>query len=312
MENLILSFNVVLPLFLTMALGYVLKYIGMFDERTLDSMNNVAFKSFLPILLFYNIYKTDIKGVFNPKLMTFAAISVITLFISLYIVVPFIEKNNKKRGVLVQGIFRSNFVIFGIPVTASLFGEDQVGVASLLIAIVVPLFNILSVFALEAFRGGKPDYKKILKGVIKNPLIIASCVGIVTILLGIKLPTAIENTVSDISKIATPLSLILLGGSFKFNEIKKHLKQTTIGVIGKIIVIPCIFIPICILAGYRNVELATLMVIFAAPTAVSSFTMAQQMNADYELAGQIVVFTSAFCVLTVFLWIFILKQFNLI
>lgn len=312
MENLILSFNVVLPLFLTMALGYVLKYIGMFDERTLDSMNNVAFKSFLPILLFYNIYKTDIKGVFNPNLMTFAAISVIILFISLYIVVPFIEKDNKKRGVLVQGIFRSNFVIFGIPVTASLFGEDQVGVASLLIAIVVPLFNILSVFSLEAFRGGKPDYKKILKGVIKNPLIIASCIGIITIFLGIKLPTAIEKTVSDISKIATPLSLILLGASFKFNEIKKHLKQTTIGVIGKIIVIPCIFIPICILAGYRNVELATLMVIFAAPTAVSSFTMAQQMDADYNLAGQIVVFTSAFCVLTVFLWIFILKQFNLI
>lgn len=312
MENLILSFNVVLPLFLTMALGYVLKYIGMFDERTLDTMNNVSFKSFLPLLLFYNIYKTDIKDVFNPKLMAFAALSVIILFITLYVVVPFIEKNNKKCGVLVQGIFRSNFVIFGIPVTASLFGEDKVGVASLLIAIVVPLFNMLSVFALEAFRGGKPDFKNIIKGVIKNPLIIASFISIITISLGIKLPIPIEKTVSDIAKIATPLSLILLGGSFKFTEIKKHLKQTSIGVVGKILIVPCIFIPICILAGYRDVELATLMVIFAAPTAVSSFTMAQQMDADSDLAGQIVVFSSAFCVFTVFLWIFILKQLSLI
>ncbi|WP_042272772.1 AEC family transporter [[Clostridium] dakarense] len=312
MENLILSFNVVLPLFLTMALGYVLKYIGMFDDRTLDTMNNVSFKSFLPLLLFYNIYKTNIKDVFNPRLMVFSAFCVITLFITLYVSMPFIEKNNKKRGVLVQGIFRSNFVIFGIPVTASLFGEDQVGVASLLIAIVIPLFNMLSVFALEAFRGGKPDFKKVIKGIIKNPLIIASFIGIITISVGIKLPSPIEKTISDISKIATPLSLILLGGSFKFTEIKKHLKQTAIGVIGKILVVPCIFIPICILAGYRDVELATLMVIFAAPTAVSSFTMAQQMDADSDLAGQIVVFSSAFCVFTVFLWIFILKQLGLI
>ncbi|MBO3444724.1 hypothetical protein [Clostridium sp. CCUG 7971] len=55
----------------------------------------------------------------------------------------------------------------------------------------------------------------------------------------------------------------------KFTEIKKHLRQTTVGVVGKILIVPCIFIPICILAGYRDVKLATLMVIFAAPTAVS-------------------------------------------
>ena len=54
------------------------------------------------------------------------------------------------------------------------------------------------------------------------------------------------------------------------------------------------------------------MIIFAAPTAISSFTMAKQMDSDSDLAGQIVVFTSAFCVITVFMWIFILKQFYLI
>ncbi|WP_331497430.1 AEC family transporter [Romboutsia ilealis] len=117
---------------------------------------------------------------------------------------------------------------------------------------------------------------------------------------------------SDVSKIATPLSLILLGASFKFDNIKKYLKQTTIAVIGKTILIPCIILPICIMFGYRDVELSTLMIIFAAPTAISSFTMAKQMDSDSDLAGQIVVFTSAFCVITVFMWIFILKQFYLI
>ena len=312
MENLILSLNVVLPLFITMSLGYFLKSLNMFDNNTLDTMNNITFKSFLPMLLFYNIYKTDLQGVFNLKLMIFSATCVIALYLILYLIVPLIEKDNKKRGALLQGLFRSNFVIFGIPITESLFGSEKVGVAALLIAVIVPLFNILSVIALETFRGGKPDFRKISRGIIKNPLIIASCLGILTLLLKIKIPTAIEKTISDVSKIATPLSLILLGASFKFDNIKKYLKQTTIAVVGKTILTPCIILPICIMFGYRGVELTTLMIIFAAPTAISSFTMAQQMDSDSELAGQIVVFTSAFCVVTVFMWIFILKQSHLI
>lgn len=312
MENLILSLNVVLPLFITMSLGYFLKYLNMFDNNTLDTMNNITFKSFLPMLLFYNIYKTDLQDVFNLKLMIFSATCVIALYLILYLIVPLIEKDNKKRGALLQGLFRSNFVIFGIPITESLFGSEKVGVAALLIAVIVPLFNILSVIALESFRGGKPDFKKISIGIIKNPLIIASCLGILTLLLKIKIPTAIEKTISDVSKIATPLSLILLGVSFKFDNIKKYLKQTTIAVVGKTILTPCIILPICIMFGYRGVELSTLMIIFAAPTAISSFTMAQQMDSDSDLAGQIVVFTSAFCVITVFMWIFVLKQSHLI
>ena len=312
MENLILSLNVVLPLFITMSLGYFLKYLNMFDNNTLDTMNNITFKSFLPMLLFYNIYKTDLQGVFNLKLMIFSATCVIALYLILYLIVPLIEKDNKKRGALLQGLFRSNFVIFGLPITESLFGSEKVGVAALLIAVIVPLFNILSVIALETFRGGKPDFRKISIGIIKNPLIIASCLGILTLLLKIKIPTAIEKTISDVSKIATPLSLILLGASFKFDNIKKYLKQTTIAVVGKTILTPCIILPICIMFGYRGVELSTLMIIFAAPTAISSFTMAQQMDSDSDLAGQIVVFTSAFCVVTVFMWIFILKQSHLI
>lgn len=312
MENLILSLNVVLPLFITMSLGYFLKYLNMFDNNTLDTMNNITFKSFLPMLLFYNIYKTDLQGVFNLKLMIFSATCVIALYLILYLIVPLIEKDNKKRGALLQGLFRSNFVIFGIPITESLFGSEKVGVAALLIAVIVPLFNILSVLALETFRGSKPDFRKISIGIIKNPLIIASCLGVLTLLLKIKIPTAIEKTISDVSKIATPLSLILLGASFKFDNIKKYLKQTTIAVVGKTILTPCIILPICIIFGYRGVELSTLMIIFAAPTAISSFTMAQQMDSDSDLAGQIVVFTSAFCVITVFMWIFILKQSHLI
>ncbi|WP_330652542.1 AEC family transporter [Terrisporobacter muris] len=160
MENLILSFNVVAPLCIVMALGYFLKYIKVLDNSSVKVMNNATFKVFLPTLLFYNIYTTDLCNVFNPKLMIFAATSIIALFGVLFLIIPIIEKDNKKRGVMIQGTFRSNFVLFGIPVATSLVGEGKIGTTALLIGIVVPLFNFLSVIALETFRGGNINIKK--------------------------------------------------------------------------------------------------------------------------------------------------------
>ena len=46
MENFILSFNVVTPLFIIMSLGYYLKYIKLLDKQTLNVMNSVCFKVF--------------------------------------------------------------------------------------------------------------------------------------------------------------------------------------------------------------------------------------------------------------------------
>lgn len=311
-ENLILSFNIVLPIFLILSLGYMLKKLNILDEQTSKNMNSVNFKLFLPALLFYNVYKTDLSVVFNPKLLTFSIISVILVFLLLFIIIPLLEKDNRKRGVIIQGIFRSNFVIFGVPVCEALFGQAATGVASMVIAVVVPLFNFLAVICLEIYRGGNINFKKIIKGILSNPLIIASAIGLLFIYFKIELPTPIEKTVNDISKIATPLAFILLGSSFKFSTFSAYIKQLLITVLGKLIIVPAITLYIAALIGFRDIELTCLLSVFASPTAVSSYTMAQQMDGDDFLAGQIVVFTSILSIITVFLWIFILKQLHLI
>ena len=171
---------------------------------------------------------------------------------------------------------------------------------------------MLAVVCLETFRGGKVNVKKVTHGIVTNPLIIGSFLGLSMLVIGIKLPTFLEVTIKDVSKIATPLSLILLGASFSFSNVKKYLKETIITVIGKLIIVPLVFLAISYAVGFRGISLLSLMIMFAAPTAVSSFQMAKQMDGDADLAGQIVVFTSAFSIVTVFAWIFILKQLALI
>ena len=312
MENLIISFNVVLPLFICIALGYFLRRINMYDEATLKKLNKLCFKVFLPIYLFNNVYTTDLADAFDGKLIAFAFIAIIALFGVLMVLIPKLEKEDAKRGVIIQGIFRSNFALFGLPVAISLCGDEKAGPTSLLVGIIVPVFNVLAVITLETFRGGKPSIKKIARGIVTNPLIIASLLGILFNLLKIDLPYAVEKSVTDLGRVATPLSLVALGGDFKFGKIRGYLKQLLITVAGKLVISPLIMITLGILLGLRNEMLVPILIMFGAPTAVSSYPMAQQMEGDGELAGEIVVFTSGFAIFTIFVWIFVLKQLGFI
>ncbi|NTW72742.1 MAG: AEC family transporter [Eubacteriaceae bacterium] len=308
MDNLILSVNIVLPLFLIMGFGYMIRKFGFLDDRSLEKMNGMIFRTILPILLFSNIYSADLGRAFNGKLIIFSVASIAGLYLVLSLLIPLIEKENKSRSVLIQGIFRSNFIIFGIPVCIALYGENGAGTTSILIAIVVPLYNILAVTVLEKYREERGSLKSVLKGILTNPLILGAAAGLAFKGLGIVLPFAVEKTVTEIAKTGTPLALMILGGSFKFSELSGNFKNLMIGVGGKILFVPMLFIPLSICMGFRGIELMSLIAMFGAPTAVSSFTMAKQMDANGELAGQIVVFTTLFSVVTMFLAIFTVKQ----
>lgn len=312
MDNLILAFNVVLPLFICIALGYFLRRIGMMPLEPRRAMNKLCFKVFLPFYLVHNIYTTDLALAFDWKLILLAAGGIVGIFAFLMLFIPRIEKENPRRGVIIQGIFRSNYALFGLPVALSLCGEGKTGPSSLLIGVIVPIFNVLAVITLESFRGGKPDPKKILKGIVTNPLIIASLLGIFLNLLHVPVPSAVLKGVSDIGKVATPLSLVVLGSEFMFGNVRGYWKQLLLTVSGRLIFCPLVMVLIATSLGLRNEMLVPILILFGAPTAVSSFTMAQQMDGDGDLAASIVVFTSAFAILTIFLWIFILKQLMLI
>ncbi len=312
MDNLILSFNVVLPIFLCILLGYFLRRIRMVDTPSLNVMNKLCFKVFLPIYLFNNIATTNLAAAFNGKLLATAYLGVTAQFILLMILIPRLEKENPRRGVLIQAMFRSNFALFGLPLALSLCGTEKVGPTSILVGFTVPLFNILAVVSLESFRGGKPSIKKMAKGIATNPLIIASLLGIAFNLLDFTLPSAVQKSVNDLGGVATPLSLVALGGSFTVSKVKEYKKQLTIGVLGRLVFSPLLMVSAGILLGFRNELLIPLLIMSGAPTAVSSFPMAQQMDGDGELAAGLVVFTSALAILSMFLWIFVLKQIGMI
>lgn len=303
-----ISANAVLPMCLVMALGYGTRRLGWIRREEISAINKIAFRIFLPCLLYYNVYCSDLSGSFDPLLMAYAVGGVLLTFgLSLgYTLLT--EKLPERRGVMIQGMFRSNYVIMGIPVATALLGADQLGTVSILIAVVVPLFNMLAVVVLEVFRGQKPKPLHILGQIAKNPLVIGSVLGILTLAAGIRLPHILEQTIQNISAIASPLQLFLLGAFFQFSGLKTYRRELVTVSAAKLIVAPGLFLGLGALLGFRGVAFVSLIGVFASPTAVNSFTMAQQMGGDAELAGDIVVTTSAVSILTMFLWIFLFKS----
>ena len=312
MENLIFSFNTLLPLIIEIGLGFILKVTGIIDKHTTKAVNKMVFKLFLPVLLFNNLYTSEISDAFNPGLLSFAVISVIITVALLCIIVPAFEKDKTKRGALIQGMFRSNFAIFGVPLAISIAGESIRSTVSVAVAVVVIVFNILAVIVLEAFNHNNPDFKSIFKSIITNYLIIACFTGILVMISGIHLPASIEKTLSSISSVATPLGLVILGTSIDIISVKSNIKRLIFALTGKMIIIPTIVISIAVMFGFRGGEIAILLAVFASPTAISSYPMAVEMGHDGELAAQIVMFGTIICIITMFFFIFALKQMGII
>jgi len=303
-ESLQMAMNVVVPMFLMLALGCLLRRIGMFDQHTLDKMNDVCFKVFMAPLLYYNIYTARTPIGESGRMLLFAVVSELLLFTALWIITVVIEKENPRRAALLQGLFRTNAVLFCTAIGTSILGEGNIGPISLLVSVVVPLYNVLTVIELEIFRGGKIKPGKIALGVLKNPYIVAAILGYLTVALRIQLPVPVVTSLRDITRCSTPVALMVLGGLFNFGAVRGNLRNIIVGVAGRLVIVPAIMLPITIWMGFRGVELVGLMGMFVAPTAVASFNMAHAMDADYDLAGHLVVFGTMFSVVTIFFWVF--------
>lgn len=323
-QNFYISINAVLPLILCMAAGYIFRVARLASEDFCRRCNTFCFKTFLPLMIFMNVYNSDLKSAIQPGVFLFGVLGTLAIFLAAFLLIPLIVRSGStqrdgtpvtaasRQAVLIQSIFRSNFVIFGYQVVANVYGSERAAVASVLAAIVVPLFNILAVFTLEYFTNSKNGFSSVLKGIAKNPLIWGAILAFIFKFSGIVFPQPVYTGLSNMASIATPLALVVLGGTFHFDSLRKNAGALTLGVLGKIVIAPLIMVPIAAALGFRDANLLSLMIVFASPTAVNSYTMAAAYKHDPELAGQLVVMTSIFSMLSVFGWIFVLQTMGLI
>lgn len=313
MESLLVALNAVIPFLCYISFGYIVRMKKIVSESFLQQLNQMVFRLFYPCMTFYNIYKADAESLPRPVLLIFVGASILILEAILILVVPRFVLENPKRGVVIQGIFRSNFVLFGLPLTISVFGDSAASVAAMVVTVVVTIYNTTSVVILEMFNtNGKINVKNIAFNVIKNPLLQGAVIGLVFFLLGIHVPESIVTPIAAFSDATSPLALFVLGGTLHFNEISHNLKYLVPTLSFKLLILPAVMMAIGYAFGLRELELFLLVAVYGTPVAAASYPMAQNMGGDGELAGQLVVISTVVSVVTLFFWIFFLRFVGLI
>ncbi|MBQ8160956.1 MAG: AEC family transporter [Clostridia bacterium] len=309
LESFAIALDAVMPFFCYLLVGYLVVRFHWSDRAFLERLNGLIFKVIFPFMMFWNVYHATPESMPSAALII-TSVSAILLLIGLLIfLVPRFVPEKNRGGVVIQGIFRSNFVLFGVTLTVSVFGEENASVAGVMVLIIVAMFNVAAVLVLEMFRDEKKTSPgELLLKLLKNPLLQGCILGLVFFLLGIHLPHFLEVPVSALAACATPMAVITLGGTLTLKALKRNMRIISWVMLLKLILIPIVMMTLSYLIGLRGVELFLILMIFGTPIATSSYPMAANMGGDGELAGQLVVVSTIVSLLTLFCFIFFLSQ----
>lgn len=302
------ALQVVAPMAILMFVGFLVRRGKIIDRPTMQKMDKLTFRLFMPTLLFKNIYSVDMAANFNGREVTYAVVALMAVFaVAIFVPRKLIPDHNQAASVG-QAVIRSNYILFGVAVAESLYGKGNAGAVALLGAIVVPVTNALAVIILELNRSGKANPGKIFISILKNPMVMAALLALSMKALSIQIPSLLYGVVEDLAGVTTTISFISLGISLNMGEVKSNRRPLAIGVVLRMLLVPAVFLPITVAMGFRGPTLCALMVLFAAPAAVASYPMAVAMGADGQLAGQLVCVTTLVSVVTMFCFTFLFRS----
>lgn len=311
-ENLMFSLNATVPVFMMMVFGWFVHKVKLLDERSTAQINKFVFRTLLPALLFMDLSTADFRAVWDTKFVVFC-ITTTLISVGIACLYSLLNKDKCERGEIIQASYRSSAAILGIAFVKNIYGEATM--AALMIVGTVPIYNIIAVITLSLTSSDKNNTKSkkalflnTLKGIATNPIILGIAVGIIWSLLEIPQPVILSKSVSYLANMATPLSLIALGASFKFEDAKGKL-PVTLGIVFIKLVLFCgIFLPVAVKLGFSGEKLIAILVMLGSATTGSCFVMSKNFGHKGTITAFAVMLTTLCSAFTLTAWLFILKS----
>jgi predicted permease len=316
-EIAIWSFNAVAPLLFVLALGWLIAFRGHIDEGDKVFFNRLCFNYLLPLQLFSNTLSIDFGAGYNVRLLVFCGAGIFITAAGAWAVFTSIVSDRARRAIFILSAFRTNNIIYGLPLAKNLFGAEGVAVATMVYPVTIVLFNILTVITLVYFsQNGEEKLSRVLKhtavDILRNPLILACILGTLFSALRVNIPQFLRNGIDTGGSIATPAALLLLGSQIDLKNLSGNMKSALAACAVRLILVPSVAITVMASAGFRGAELSALMVAFAAPSAVTNMVMARHYNIAPVFAAQTVYLSTIFSVVTIFSIVVLLRSLGLL
>ena len=307
------ALTITAPIFTILGLGIFFKRIGLINDEFARVGADLVFKVTLPCLLFVKLVETDFRHQLPYLLIGYAIVATIVVFVVLDRLMTRWIASSVDRGVFVQGAFRGNMGIIGLAFCFSAFGNEVVAVASIYLAVLTTLFNILSVMTLTRHNRttGPSGNVQVFLEIGKNPLIIAIVIGVLVSLSRIPVPELLLTTGEYFARMTLPLALLCAGASIRLLEFKGD-RALYWASVGKLLFVPLAITVGGVLIGLRGQELGVLYLMSSSPTAAASYPMALALGGNHHLAAAIIAMTTLGAVFFITLGVFVLRSLALI
>jgi malonate transporter len=304
MADLLLQLS---PLFALIALGAALKKY-LLNDSVASALEPLLFYLLLPALTIHAL--ADLPNI-NVDIVKMAAALLIAgglLGVLIFAVLRAIDFPKQAMTSVLQGTARYNTFV-AMAAGQLILGAEGLGLAALLVAVMTLPNNMTSVWLLTKYgQGGSTNATMIFK-ILKNPNIIACVLGLNIWLLNIELPVLIAAPMEMLAKATLPLSLLLIGAGIAWTMPKKLWAYSVITTFLKLLVVPLATLIVAKAFGLHGSYLLIAVLYAAVPAATSGYVMARKMGGDAELMASILGMQTAFCMITLPLWIYFVGGF---
>ncbi|WP_369986002.1 AEC family transporter [Thalassolituus sp.] len=310
-DLLLQTFSITLPVILLVALGVFLKARGQIDDAFVATSSKLVFNVSLPVLMFMAIVTADMQVSEYIPLVGFSLGAALGAFVLTVVVARLGGFADAQYGAFVQSAFRSNLGIIGLALCITAYPEQGAILGALVLAVVTPLYNLLSVWVLSS---GQDDisWSKQLRLTMTNPLIVAIALAALVRVASPEMPNVLLSTGDILAGLTLPLALIGIGASLTLSRSVLMSTSVVLAVFMKLVVLPSVVVVAAVWGGFRGAELMTLALMFASPTAAAAFVMAKAMNSDSRHTADVIALSTLGSGLTVTTIIYVINLIGLV
>ncbi len=299
----------ILPDFLIILIGAFLAFKLGYPQTFWQWAERLVFYVLFPPLLFTSIANSNISLSSASQFLAVAVAGMLMAVVIAWCVRYVVKDNDWTHASIFQCGFRFNTYI-GFAVVSRLFGQEGLALMALLIAFWVPISNTIAVSVLanavakkESSSVKTRSWLTTVKAIIKNPLIIATTLGLLANLTGIKPTGPVALLLNHLGSASLAMGLLCIGAGLRLSDIKTRALLIGASVMDRLIAVPLIMWALCTLFGLSAVETGAALVFAMLPTAQSCYVMTASMRGDAPMVANVTTAQTLLCMVTIPLWI---------
>ena len=277
-----------LPVFLLIVLGLVLKRTLMRLETQWHGLERLTYYVLLPMLLIQTLVKADfakvpVAGVGGALLLSALLMSLLCLAIRPLL--ARLDVDGPAFTSIFQGATRWQTYV-ALAVSSNLYGDTGLALASVAMVAIIPLVNVFSVAVLAHYASPeKQSVRAIAMTVVRNPLIWACAIGLAINVLHLPLPKIWHEVADALGRSSLAIGLLVTGAGLHLEGLFRPSPGAAVGVFLKLIVMPALAIALALRFGLTGANLVIVAACSAVPASSSGYVMARQMGGDAPLAA---------------------------